>query len=44
VNKVQVQNSRPQFKAMGNGGGNNVRESMNQSNKNGGNNRRGFMN
>ena len=45
VNKVQVQNSqqtnRPQFNAMGNGGGNNVRQSMNQSN--GGNNHRSFM-
>ncbi|MET4070020.1 hypothetical protein ABID58_004824 [Bradyrhizobium sp. S3.2.6] len=44
VNKVQVQNNnRPQFNAMGNGGGNNVRQSMNQSNMNGGNNHRGFM-
>lgn len=45
VNKVQVQNNvqnnRPQFNAMGNGGGNNVRQSMNQSN--GGNNHHGFM-
>lgn len=49
VNKVQVQNQvqnnvqskRPQLNAMGNGGGNNVRQSMNQSN--GGNNHRGFM-
>jgi hypothetical protein len=45
VNKVQVQNSqqnnRPQFNAMGNGGGNNFRQSMNQSN--GGNNHRSFM-
>jgi hypothetical protein len=45
VNKVQVQNNvqnnRPQFNAMGNGGGNNVRQSMNQSN--GGNNHRSFM-
>lgn len=48
VNKVQVQNqvqnnvqnSRPQFNAMGNGGGNNVRQSMIQSNSN---NHRGFM-
>ena len=38
VNKVQVQNNRPQFNAMGNGGGNNFRQSMNQSNMNGGNN------
>ncbi|MET3908909.1 hypothetical protein ABID59_003255 [Bradyrhizobium sp. S3.3.6] len=43
VNKVQVQNNRPQFNATGNGGGNNVRQSMNQSNMNGGNNLRGFM-
>lgn len=45
VNKVQVQNNvqnnRSQFNAIGNGGGNNVRQSMNQSN--GGNNHRGFM-
>lgn len=45
VNKVQVrnnvQNNRPQFNATGNGGGNNVRQSMNQSN--GGNNHRSFM-
>jgi hypothetical protein len=45
VNKVQVQNSqqnnRPQFNAMGNGGGNNFRQSMNQSN--GGNDHRSFM-
>ncbi|TYL91645.1 caspase family protein [Bradyrhizobium rifense] len=45
VNKVQVlnnqQNNRPQFNAMGNGGGNNLRQSMNQSN--GGNNHRSFM-
>ena len=45
VNKVQVQNNvqnnRPQFNAMGNGGGNNFRQSMNQSN--GGNNHRSFM-
>ncbi|MCP3384507.1 caspase family protein [Bradyrhizobium sp. CCGUVB4N] len=45
VNKVQVQNNhqnnRPQFNAMGNGGGNNVRQSMNQSN--GGNNHRSFL-
>lgn len=45
VNKVQVQNNvqnnRPQFNGIGNGGGNNVRQSMNQSN--GGNNRRSFM-
>jgi hypothetical protein len=45
VNKVQVQNSqqnnRPQFNATGDGGGNNVRQSMNQSN--GGNNHRSFM-
>lgn len=45
VNKVQVQNSvqnnRPQFNAMGNGGGNNVRQSMIQSN--GGNNHRSFV-
>ena len=48
VNKVQVQNSqqnnRPQFNAIGNGGGNNFRQSMNQSpSMNGGNNHRGFM-
>ena len=49
VNKVQVQNNqqnnRAQFNAMPNGGGNNVRQSMNQSsNMNGGNNHRGgFM-
>ena len=34
VNKVQVQNNqqnnRPQFNAIGNGGGNNFRQSMNQ--------------
>lgn len=45
VNKVQVQNNvqnnRPQFNAMGNGGGNNVRQSMIQST--GGNNHRSFM-
>lgn len=45
VNKVQVQNNvqnnRPQFNGIGNGGGNNVRQSMNQSN--GGNNHRSFM-
>lgn len=49
VNKVQaqnnvqdsVQNNRPQFNAMANGGGNNVRQSMIQSN--GGNNHRSFM-
>ncbi|WP_027532098.1 caspase family protein [Bradyrhizobium sp. WSM3983] len=45
VSKVQVQNdvqyNRPQFNAMGNGGDNNVRQSMNQSN--GGNNHRSFM-
>lgn len=45
VNKVQVQNNvqnnRPQFNAMANGGGNNVRQSMNQSV--GGNNHRSFM-
>lgn len=45
VNKVQVQNNvqnnRPQFNGIGNGGGNNVRQSMNQSN--GGNNHRIFM-
>lgn len=45
VNKVQVQNNvqnnRSQFNAMGNGGGNTVRQSMNQSN--GGNNHHGFM-
>ncbi|WP_426614855.1 caspase family protein [Bradyrhizobium sp. McL0616] len=45
VNKVQVQNNqqnnRPQFNAMPNGGGNNVRQSMNQSsNMNSGNNHR----
>jgi hypothetical protein len=49
VNKVQVQNNqqitRPQFNAMPNGGGNNVRQSMNQSpSMNGGNNHHnGFM-
>jgi hypothetical protein len=48
VNKVQVQNNvqtnRPQFNAVGNGGGNNVRQSMNQSPAmNGGNNHRSFM-
>jgi len=44
VNKVQVQNTRPQFNAMGNGGGNNLRQSMNQSPAmNGGNNHRSFM-
>jgi hypothetical protein len=31
VNKVQVLNAHPQFNAMGNGGGNNFRQSMNQS-------------
>lgn len=45
VNKVQVQNNvqnnRPQFNAMANGGGNNVRQSMIQSNS--GNNHRSFM-
>ncbi|WP_426419321.1 caspase family protein [Bradyrhizobium genosp. A] len=49
VNKVQVQNNvqnsvqnnRPQFNAMGNGDGNNVRQSMIQSN--GGNNHRSFV-
>lgn len=45
VNKVQVQNNvqsnRPQFNAMANAGGNNVRQSMIQSN--GGNNHRSFM-
>ncbi|MET4390487.1 hypothetical protein ABIB73_006269 [Bradyrhizobium sp. F1.4.3] len=49
VNKVQVQNNqqnnRPQLNAMPNGGGNNVRQSMNQSpSMNAGNNHRGsFM-
>ncbi|MBR1090910.1 caspase family protein [Bradyrhizobium manausense] len=55
VNKVQVQNNvqnnvqnsvqttRPQFNAIGNAGGNNFRQSMNQSNMNAGNNRHGFM-
>ncbi|MCG2643462.1 MULTISPECIES: caspase family protein [Bradyrhizobium] len=45
VNKAQVQNNRPQFNAMGNGGGNNnFRQSMNQSPAmNGGNNHRSFM-
>jgi len=48
VNKVQVQNTvqntRPQFNAMGNGGNNNFRQSMNQSPAmNGGNNHHGFM-
>lgn len=49
VNKVQVQNNiqnnvqdnRPQFNGIGNGGGNNVRQSMIQPN--GGNNHRSFM-
>lgn len=49
VNKVQVQNNvqnnvqsnRPQFNGIGNGGGNNVRQSMNLSNS--GNNHRIFM-
>lgn len=49
VNKVQVQNSvqnnvqsnRPQFNGIRNGGGNNVRQSMNQSY--GGSNHRSFM-
>ena len=42
VNKVQ--NNRPQFNAMGHGGGNNFRQSMNQSpGMNGGNNHRSFM-
>jgi hypothetical protein len=46
---VQVQNTqqnnRPQFNATGNGGSNNFRQSMNQSqgNNGGGNNHRGFM-
>ena len=44
VNKLQVQNNRPRFNAMGNGGGNSFRQSMNQSpGMNGGNNHRGFM-
>ncbi|MGY3503078.1 MULTISPECIES: caspase family protein [unclassified Bradyrhizobium] len=45
VNKVQVQNTRPQLNATNRivSGGNNVRQSMNQSNMNGGNNHRGFM-
>jgi hypothetical protein len=44
VNKVQVQNNQPQFNAMGNGGGNNFRQSMNQSQgMGGGNNHHGFM-
>ena len=42
VNKVQVQNNRPQFNAIVSGGGNNVRQSMNQSpSMNGGNDHRG---
>ena len=48
MNKVQVQNNqqnnRPQFNAIGNGGGNNFRQSMNQSpSMNGGGNHRSFM-
>lgn len=47
VNKVQVQNTRPQFNTtnrIGNNGGNNFRQSMNQaSNMGGGNNHHGFM-
>ncbi|QOZ52075.1 caspase family protein [Bradyrhizobium sp. CCBAU 53338] len=47
VNKVQVQNNpqntRPQINTIGNGGGNNFRQSMNQSNMNAGNNHRSFM-
>jgi hypothetical protein len=48
VNKVQVQNNtRPQFNTtnrIGNGGSNNFRQSMNQSQgNNGGNNHRSFM-
>jgi hypothetical protein len=31
VNKIQVQNNRPQFNSVGNGGGNNFRQSMNQA-------------
>lgn len=43
VNKVQVQNKRPQFNAIGNGGGNNFRQSMNQApSMGGGNNHHGF--
>jgi hypothetical protein len=47
VNKVQVQNNGPQFNTtnrIANGGGNNFRQSMNQSpDMNGGNNHHGFM-
>ena len=44
VNKVQVQSNRPRFNAMGNGGSNSFRQSMNQSpGMSGGNNHRGFM-
>lgn len=44
VNKMQVQNTRPQFNTMNrNSGGNNFRQSMNQSSGNGGGNHRGFM-
>ncbi|MCK1389094.1 caspase family protein [Bradyrhizobium sp. 21] len=47
VNKVQVQNSSPQFNTtnrIGNSGGSNFRQSMNQSsNMGGGNNHRSFM-
>ncbi|MGX4770701.1 caspase family protein [Bradyrhizobium guangdongense] len=46
VNKVQVQNTRPQFSTINrinNGGGNNFRQSMNQAPMMGGGNHRGFM-
>jgi hypothetical protein len=50
VNKIQVQNNRPQFNSFGNGGGNNFRQSMNQAPMmggggmgGGGNHRGGFM-
>ncbi|MDA9431493.1 caspase family protein [Bradyrhizobium sp. CCBAU 51627] len=47
VNKVQVQNNRPQFSTINrinNGGGNNFRQSMNQAPMmSGGGNHRGFM-
>jgi hypothetical protein len=47
VNKVQVQNTRPQFNTtnrISNNSGNNFRQSMNQSQgNNGGGNHRGFM-
>jgi hypothetical protein len=46
VNKVQVQNTHPQFNTINrvnNGGGNNFRQSMNQTPMMGGGNHRGFM-